>query len=159
MDTEMCLLPWKKYGKMVHSSNSCRRHVLPHRSVIFLAEGFCLVPLCQVNTLDRVGALQETVPYDNWSKLGLCSHLQRGTGWRAVSVSYSVMSNPLQPHRLGPSTLLCPWNSHQEYWSGLPFPSPGDFQTQGSNLGLLYCRQILYHLSHQGSPKILHGLG
>ena len=24
--------------------------------------------------------------------------------------------------------------------------------TQGSNLGLLHCRQILYHLSHQGSP-------
>ena len=24
--------------------------------------------------------------------------------------------------------------------------------TQGSNLGLLHCRQILYHLSYQGSP-------
>ena len=74
--------------------------------------------------------------------------------------------------------------SRQEYWSGLPFPSPGDlpnpgikprppplqadslpaepqgkpkntgvgslsllqgiFLTQGSNLGLLHCRQILY---------------
>ena len=28
----------------------------------------------------------------------------------------------------------------------------GIFQTQGSNPGLLYCRHILYHLSHQGSP-------
>ena len=26
--------------------------------------------------------------------------------------------------------------SRQEYWSGLPFPSPGIFPTQGSNLGL-----------------------
>ena len=26
----------------------------------------------------------------------------------------------------------------------------GIFLTQGSNLGLLHCRQILYHLSHQG---------
>ena len=26
------------------------------------------------------------------------------------------------------------------------------FPTQGSNLGLLNCRQILYYLSHQGSP-------
>ena len=26
------------------------------------------------------------------------------------------------------------------------------FPTQGSNLGLPHCRQILYHLSHQGSP-------
>ena len=40
--------------------------------------------------------------------------------------------------------------------SGLPFPSPGDLPnlrillTQGWNLALLHCRQILYHLSHQG---------
>ena len=25
----------------------------------------------------------------------------------------------------------------------------GIFSTQGSNLGILHCRQILYHLSHQ----------
>ena len=31
----------------------------------------------------------------------------------------------------------------------------GIFPTQGSNPGLPYCRQILYHLSHQGSPRIL----
>ena len=42
--------------------------------------------------------------------------------------------------------------SKQEYWSGLPFPSQRIFLTQGSNLGLLHCRQILYYLSHQGSP-------
>ena len=28
------------------------------------------------------------------------------------------------------------------------------FSIQGSNLGLLHCSQILYHLSHQGSPII-----
>ena len=31
----------------------------------------------------------------------------------------------------------------------------GIFPSQGSNPGLLHCRQILYHLSHQGSPRIL----
>ena len=77
--------------------------------------------------------------------------------------------------------------SRQEYWSGLPFPSPGDlpnpgiepgspalqtdtlpseplgslsllqwiFLTQELNQGLLHCRQILYHMSHKGSPRIL----
>ena len=30
----------------------------------------------------------------------------------------------------------------------------GIFPIQEWNLGLLYCRQILYHLSHQGSPKV-----
>ena len=35
----------------------------------------------------------------------------------------------------------------QEYWSGLPYPPPGIFPTQGLNLShlyLLHCRQILY---------------
>ena len=31
----------------------------------------------------------------------------------------------------------------------------GVFLTQGSNLGLLHCRRILYYLSHQGSPRRL----
>ena len=31
----------------------------------------------------------------------------------------------------------------------------GLFPTQVSNLGLPHCRQILYHLSHQESPRIL----
>ena len=35
-------------------------------------------------------------------------------------------------------------------WVAIPF-SRGIFLTQGSNPGLPNCRQILYHLSHQGS--------
>ena len=34
----------------------------------------------------------------------------------------------------------------------------GIFPTQGSNPGLLHCRLILYHLSHEGSPRILEGV-
>ena len=34
----------------------------------------------------------------------------------------------------------------------------GVFPTQGSNPGLPDCRQILYQLSHQGSPRILEWL-
>ena len=34
----------------------------------------------------------------------------------------------------------------------LPFPSPGDLPNPGSNLGLPHRRQILYQLSHKGSP-------
>ena len=40
----------------------------------------------------------------------------------------------------------------------VPF-SKGVFPTQGSNLGLLHCRQIIYQLSHQGSPRILEWVG
>ena len=45
--------------------------------------------------------------------------------------------------------------SRQEYWSGLPFSSPGIFLAQGSYPGLLSCRQMLYHWSHQGLHLIL----
>ena len=41
--------------------------------------------------------------------------------------------------------------SRQEYWGGLSCLSSGIFSTQGLNLGLLHCRQILFRLSHQGS--------
>ena len=40
--------------------------------------------------------------------------------------------------------------SKEEYWSGLHFLLQGIFLTQGSNQGLLNCKQILYCLSHQG---------
>ena len=39
--------------------------------------------------------------------------------------------------------------SRRQYWSGFPCPPPGIFPAQGSNPGLLHCRQILYPLSHQ----------
>ena len=45
--------------------------------------------------------------------------------------------------------------SRAEHWSGLPRPPPGDLPNQELNPGLPHCRQILYHLSHQGSPGIL----
>ena len=35
-------------------------------------------------------------------------------------------------HGLQPARLLCAWNfSRQEYWSGLPFPPPGDLPNLG----------------------------
>ena len=44
--------------------------------------------------------------------------------------------------------------SRQGYWSGLPCPSPGTlFPAQGLNPGLPHCRQTMYPLSHQESPK------
>ena len=50
-----------------------------------------------------------------------------------------------------------PWGFfRQEYWSGLPCPPPGDLPNPGiKNPGLPHCKLILYHLSHQGSPRML----
>ena len=43
--------------------------------------------------------------------------------------------------------------SRQEYWSRLPFPSPGDLPDPGIEPESLHCRQMLGCLSHQGSPN------
>ena len=52
-------------------------------------------------------------------------------GWN-LSVSCSVVSDSLQAHGLKPSRLFCPWNSPaKNYWSGLPFPFPGDLPDLG----------------------------
>ena len=42
--------------------------------------------------------------------------------------------------------------SRPEYWCGNLSLLQGIFPIQKSNPGLSHCRQILYHLSHQGSP-------
>ena len=56
--------------------------------------------------------------------------------------SCSVVSDSLRPHghQAPPSMGF----SRQEYWRGLPFPSPGNFPTQGSNPGLSHCRQTIW---------------
>ena len=43
--------------------------------------------------------------------------------------------------------------SRQNYWSALPFASQGNLSNPGINSGLLHCRQMLYQLSRQSSPK------
>ena len=71
------------------------------------------------------------------------------------SVNYSVVSNSLWPHLLKPSRLLCPWNSpDQNTEVGSHTLLQGIFPTQGSNPGLLHCRQIIYCLNYQGNPII-----
>ena len=66
------------------------------------------------------------------------------------SKSHSVMSDFLWPHR------LYPWNSPgQNTGVGSLSLLQGIFPTQGSNPGLPHCRQILYQLSHKGSPRTL----
>ena len=65
----------------------------------------------------------------------------------------SVMSDSLWPHGLYPARLLCPWDSPGKN-TGVGSHSllQGIFLTQELNPGLLHCRWILYHLSHQRSP-------
>ena len=69
------------------------------------------------------------------------------------SVSYSVASDSLRPYGLQPARFLCPWNSPgKNIGLGCHALLQGIFPTQRSNLRLLYCRQIFYHLSHHLNP-------
>ena len=78
----------------------------------------------------------------NYFKLYFCYFLE------SESESHSVMSDSLRLH--GPYSS---WNSPgQNTGVGSRSLLQGIFPTQGSNPGLLHCRQILYQLSHQEAP-------
>ena len=62
-------------------------------------------------------------------------------------LSHSVVSDSLCPH--GNS-------SGKNTGVGCHALLQGIFPIQGSNPGLLHCRWILYHLSHQGSPQCIN---
>ena len=73
---------------------------------------------------------------------------------QCVCVRCSVVSGALQTHGLDCSP---PGSVHGVLYKntgvgGSHFHFQGIFLTQGSNPGLLYYRQILYCLRHQGSP-------
>ena len=72
--------------------------------------------------------------------------------WVKVLVTQSRLTLLLS-HGLKPARFLGQWNSPGKN-TGVGSHSllQGMFLTQGSNPGLPHCRQILYPLSHQGSP-------
>ena len=63
------------------------------------------------------------------------------------SQSYPALCDPMEYTCQAPQSMGF---SRQEYGVGCHFLPQGIFLTQGSNLSPLHCRQILYHLSHQG---------
>ena len=88
------------------------------------------INLCWINHLYIAGPWDSLKFFFNYSTL----------------ITGSVVSNSLQPHWLAHQVLLSMGFSRQEFWNGLPFSS------LGIEPGSLHWRQILYHLSYQGSP-------
>ena len=71
-----------------------------------------------------------------------------------VSV-YSVVSDPLRPHRLWPARLICPWNSPGRNTEvGSHSLLQGIFLTQGSNPGLLHGQADSLPSESAGKPLI-----
>ena len=76
-------------------------------------------------------------------------------GTYACMLSHVQLCDPMDCIAL--QTLLSMWFSRQEYWSGLPFPPPGDLSIPGIEpkypaSPALQADYLL--LSHQGSPKV-----
>ena len=77
----------------------------------------------------------------------------QGMGIQVKSESHSIVSNSFWPHGLCSS-----WNSlGQNTGVGSLSLLQGIFPTQGSNPGLLHCRQILYQLSYQETIRGTQG--
>ena len=54
---------------------------------------------------------------EHWSELPFPSPMHESEKWKG---SHSVVSNSSRPHGLLPTRPLHPWDSRQEYWSGVP---------------------------------------
>ena len=79
-------------------------------------------------------------------------HLPLIPGKESESVSRLVVSDSCDPMDYSPSGSSVHRDSPgKNTGMGCHCLLQGIFPTQGSNLGLLHCRQILYHLSHQES--------
>ena len=72
--------------------------------------------------------------------------------WRVSGRCAPALCNPMDVAYQAPLSMAF---FREEYWSGLPFPSPGDLPNPRVEPGLPHCRRILYQLSHQGSPSII----
>ena len=78
--------------------------------------------------------------------------------WALGGLWLSVLSRVLlfeTPQTVACQSPLSLEFSRQEYRSRLPFPSPGIFQTQGSNPHPLHGQADSLTLRHRGSPKSL----
>ena len=87
-----------------------------------------------------------------WSSLILICELFLRSTWVFIDL-VCALSFSLAPWTVA-RQLLCPWDSPGKNTGvGCHAFLQGIFPTLGSNLGLPLYRQILKHMSHQGSPK------
>ena len=69
-----------------------------------------------------------------------------------VLLSHSVLSDSATPGTVAHQAPLFMGFPNQEYWSGLPFPSPGDLAGPGIKACLLHWQVDSLSLSHLGRP-------
>ena len=165
-----CIHISQEAGKVIWYSHLLNN--FPQFIVIHTGKGFDVVNKAEVDVfLECSWFFDDPVDVENWisgsSSFPNPAWIPEGSlstycwnlAWRILSItllaceseSCSVVSDSLRAHRL-----YSPCNSPGQI-TGVGSLSllQGIFLTQGLNPGLPHCRQILYQLIHQGSPRIL----
>ena len=90
----------------------------------------------------------------SWFTLGYTWYQNPKKMWQNLKVLISCVQLFATPWTVAHQVSLSMGFSRQEYWSGLPFPSPGG-SSRPRDWTCISCigRWSLYYLSHQGSPK------
>ena len=77
-------------------------------------------------------SLESYSPWGRKESDTTATSLHRGYFICFCGLSHLVTSDTATPWTVGNPRLLCPWGfSRQEYWNGLPFPSPRDLLDPG----------------------------
>ena len=148
----------------------------PQFHVIRIASGFCIVNKSEIGVffwnsiaflmIQEVLGIWPLVPLPflkpSWTSESSWFMYCLSLDWRILSMtllvcewSSSVVSDSATPWTVAYQAPPSMGFSKQGYWSGLPFPSPGIFPTQGLNPGLPHCRQMLYCQSHREMSAIV----
>ena len=88
----------------------------------------------------------------------MCVHVGGAYNFWSCSFSCSVMSDSVTPWTVAHQGPLTTGFSRQEYWSGLPFPSPGDPPDPGIEPASPALAGGFFTTEHQGSP-VIYGVG
>ena len=117
----------------------------------------CGIFLARVLKWVAISSSRRSSPTQGWNP-----HLQHLLHWQAdssplshLSESRSIVSSSLRLHGLSATKLLSRQSMEffrQEYWSGLPFPSPGDLPDPGIEPGSPALRADALPSEPQGSP-------
>ena len=135
--TRMPAVPWRRWGSRMNPTHAAAQLLSEKNTQPSKAAGAAAMPSWFCSLMLLISAAIST---SNKYRVHACK---------------VALSDPMDCRPLG---LLCPWGfSRQEYWSGLPFPSPGESSRlrDWTHVSYVSCigKQVLYHYRNLGSPK------
>ena len=100
--------------------------------------------------LISVGPYEKNICFPDLKRIHLKGRTECRRVCKLVTQSCSTLATP---RTIAHQVPLFMQFSRKEYWSGSPFPSPGDLPDPGIEPVSLHCRRILYWPSYKGSHR------